>query len=210
MVQLHALGERAWVLQAEGEQPRLLATAAALRAQGTWLEAVPGQGNLSLFFDPLRHSASEAAQALQAAWAASARVAVQGAPRLRRLPVRYGGSAAPDLPEAAAALGLSEAALIALHSGARYRVAFLGFQPGFAYLEGLPAALHLPRRATPRERVPAGSVAIAAGLCGIYPADSPGGWWLIGHCAQPLFDARAEPCCWLQPGDELQFEALTP
>jgi KipI family sensor histidine kinase inhibitor len=99
-------------------------------------------------------------------------------PRELALPAIYDG---PDLADVARAAGLSAADVAASHASALYTVDTLGFAPGFAYLTGLPARLHLPRRATPRPRVPAGSIAIAAGYTAVYPFDSPGGWHLIGR-----------------------------
>lgn len=94
------------------------------------------------------------------------------------LPAIYDG---PDLDDVARAAGLAAADVIARHAAAIYTVDTLGFAPGFAYLTGLDTRLHLPRRATPRTRVPAGSIAIAAGYTAVYPFDSPGGWHLIGR-----------------------------
>ena len=95
--------------------------------------------------------------------------------------------------------------MIALHSGADYTVAFCGFMPGFAYMTGLPAALHLPRRATPRERVPVGAVAIAAEYAGVYPRESPGGWHLLGRTDAVLWDDGREPPALLPPGTRVRF-----
>lgn len=127
------------------------------------------------------------------------------APRLHELPVCYEGDCGLDLDAAARDLGLSAAAVIELHAGALYRVAMIGFAPGFPYLEGLPAALHLPRRACPRAAVPAGSVAIALDLCGIYPTRLPGGWHVLGRTPACLFDpARPDPGL-LRAGDRVRF-----
>ena len=127
------------------------------------------------------------------------------APRVRDIPTRYGGEEGPDLREVAERTGLSVADVVDLHAGALYRVAMTGFQPGFPYLLGLPEVLHLPRRSTIRNRVPAGSVALAGSQTGIYPASSPGGWHLIGHTELSLFDCRRNPEVWLQPGDSVRF-----
>ncbi|MEQ9164229.1 MAG: carboxyltransferase domain-containing protein, partial [Ilumatobacter fluminis] len=110
-----------------------------------------------------------------------------------------------DLAEVAERSGLSTADVIERHAGATFRVAFCGFSPGFAYLDGLPPELHLARRATPRTRVPAGSVAIAAGFSAVYPTASPGGWHLIGRTDVVLFDVRAEPPARLTPGTSVRF-----
>lgn len=185
-------------------QRRLLAMAAALRGQTGLVDAVPGLHSLSLIADLGRISPAQLEAQARQAWARAKPLREQRAER--RLAVRYGGSSGPDLLEAAAQLGLSPAQLVEAHAAPRYEVACLGFLPGFAYLLGLPAELALPRREVPRLRVPAGSVGIGGEQTGIYPLDSPGGWQLIGHCAQPLFDATAAPPSLLLPGDWLRFE----
>ncbi len=123
----------------------------------------------------------------------------------KQTPVRYGGEDGPDLSELAQSAGMSEEEVIALHSGAKYTVAAVGFSPGFPYLLGLPERLHLPRRATPRLAVPAGSVAVAGGQAGIYPFASPGGWHLLGRTGITLFDPLAASPAWLRPGDRVRF-----
>ncbi|MGE4069619.1 MAG: 5-oxoprolinase subunit PxpB [Lysobacterales bacterium] len=127
------------------------------------------------------------------------------AARVRDIPTRYGGEDGPDLDEVAERIGLSARQVIDAHAGTLYRVAMTGFQPGFPYLLGLPAALHLPRRSSIRSRVPAGSVALAGAQTGIYPAASPGGWHLIGRTELSLFDCQRKPEVWLQPGDNVRF-----
>ena len=98
--------------------------------------------------------------------------------------------------------------MIRLHSSATYRVHFLGFTPGFAYLGGLPETLHSPRLATPRKHVPAGTVAIAGSQAGIYPVDSPGGWRLIGRTPVRIFDPDATRPTRLGTGDLVKFSAI--
>ncbi|WP_246802925.1 urea amidolyase family protein [Cellulomonas hominis] len=118
------------------------------------------------------------------------------------LPVRYDG---PDLAEVAALTGLTEAEVVRRHAAATYTVAFGGFMPGFAYLTGLDPALHVPRRATPRERVPAGAVAVAGEYAAVYPAATPGGWRLLGTCDVPLFHVDHDPPALLRPGVRVRF-----
>lgn len=118
------------------------------------------------------------------------------------IPVRFDGE---DLSETADRLGLSEQRLAELLCSLGLRVKFLGFQPGFAYLEGLPPLLHLPRRAQPRKHVPAGSLALGGGYCGIYPSAGPGGWRLLGTTDIQLFDPAATPPARLQPGDKVSL-----
>ncbi|MBA3943411.1 MAG: 5-oxoprolinase subunit PxpB [Herpetosiphonaceae bacterium] len=121
--------------------------------------------------------------------------------------VEYGGRAGPDLEEVAAATGLTLAEVVRLHTAAPFPVEMIGFMPGFPYLGGLPVVLNLPRRSVPRVMVPAGSVAIANGRSGIYPAAAPGGWHLIGRTTVLLFDPEREPPALLAPGDYVQFVA---
>lgn len=118
------------------------------------------------------------------------------------LDVEYNGA---DLGDVADACGLCVPEVIDLHSGAEYTVAFCGFMPGFAYLVGLPAMLQLPRRSTPRVRVPAGSVAIAAEFAGVYPRESPGGWHLLGRTDTLLWDDSRTPPALLAPGTRVRF-----
>lgn len=121
-----------------------------------------------------------------------------------RLAVRFDGE---DLPEVARRAGCAVDRLVDLLCSLTLQVKFLGFQPGFAYLDGLPPVLHLPRRANPRKKVPAGSVALGGGYCGIYPSDGPGGWHLVGTTEARLFDPAAAPPARLQPGDTVRLVA---
>jgi len=127
---------------------------------------------------------------------------------LVEIPVRYGGDFGPDLESIAVRARLDARAVIARHSGCDYRVAMLGFAPGFPYLLGLDAALHAPRRANPRTRVPAGSGAIGGAQTGIYPRELPGGWNIIGRTPLQLFDAAREPPALLVPGQAVRFRAI--
>lgn len=129
-------------------------------------------------------------------------------PRTHEIPATYGGEAGPDLPEVARRLGLTPDEVVALHARTEYEVELLGFMPGFAYLGPLPAALELPRRATPRTRLPRGSIAIAGRQTGVYPAASPGGWHVLGRTAAVLFDAARRPPALLQPGDRVRFRPV--
>lgn len=110
-----------------------------------------------------------------------------------------------DLAEVADLTGLSPEEIVRRHSAARYRVEFVGFAPGFAYLTGLDPVLHLPRLSTPRPSVPAGSVAIAGAYAAVYPRSSPGGWRLLGRTSATLFDVAADPPTRLAAGTEVRF-----
>lgn len=120
------------------------------------------------------------------------------------IPVVYDG---PDLEEVAHLTGLSADEVVAAHTGSRWRVAFAGFAPGFAYLVGGDPRLDVPRRSEPRTRVPVGAVGLAGHFSGIYPRSSPGGWQLIGHTDEVLWDEHRDPPALLRPGWGVQFEA---
>ena len=123
-----------------------------------------------------------------------------GAHRVIEVPVRYDG---PDLDDVAGLCSLPISEVVRRHAAVRYRVAFCGFVPGFAYLLGLDVGLHVPRLTSPRAVVPAGSVGIAGAQTGVYPAASPGGWRLIGT-AQRAFDPA-----WVAADDVVVFKAVT-
>ena len=118
------------------------------------------------------------------------------------IPVRYDGE---DLAFVAEACSLSEEEVIRRHLGTTYVAAFCGFAPGFAYLSGLDYSLQLPRRNTPRTRVPAGTVAIAATYSAVYPQESPGGWHLIGSTSTELWDVARQPPALIDPGRQVRF-----
>jgi inhibitor of KinA len=128
--------------------------------------------------------------------------------RLRELPTVYGGAYGPDLPEVSRRLSVPEEEVVRLHSSAPYTVCLLGFAPGQPYVVGLPPQLALPRRETPRERVPAGAVTIA-NQTNAYPMPNPTGWWWIGRTCVRLFDPRSDPPSYLQPGDQMRFIRVT-
>ena len=134
------------------------------------------------------------------AWAADA------ADDLVEIPVRYDGD---DLSDVAGRVGLTVAELIALHSGTVFLAAFCGFTAGFCYMTGLPERLVLPRRPSPRPRVPANTVAIADIYCGVYPAATPGGWNLLGTTAVSMWDARRDPPSLVSPGQRVRFVPVT-
>jgi inhibitor of KinA len=174
---------------------------------------------VAVFYDPTRVvvSGGEAlfdsleAQVRSALAQLSTGESVQSAsPReLIEIPVCYDDAFAPDLIDVAAHAGLEPAEVIALHCSAEYRVATVGFTPGFPYLSGLPAQLATPRRATPRAAVPAGSVAIGGSQAGIYPMSSPGGWHVIGRTAMELFDLTSDPPALLRTGDRVRFRRIS-
>jgi KipI family sensor histidine kinase inhibitor len=171
-------------------------------------EAVPGRASLLVELADQRNSPA-VADALRARLAdLPADPGSAGATRQRVIPVVYGGEHGPDIADVAALSGLSPAGVADLHAATELRVLFEGFAPGFAYLGDLPKALRVPRLVTPRTRTPAGSVAVADGMSGIYPAELPGGWRVIGRTPITLFDARRDPPAYLVPGDAVRFEPI--
>jgi len=128
--------------------------------------------------------------------------------RRMEIPVCYGGEHGPDLPELARAHDLAAEEVIAIHCASPHVVHMLGFAPGHPYIAGLDRRLAMPRRATPRLKVPAGSVAVAGSQSTIYSLETPGGWNLIGRTPLRLFLPERDPPCLLQPGDEVRFVAI--
>lgn len=167
-------------------------------------DVVPTYRSVAVYFDPLRTDSDALMQCLEQEGArqpppvSSARTPV-------RIPVCYGGDLGPDLADVASFAGMPEADVVRAHTATTYRVFMLGFVPGFAYLGIVNARIAMPRHSTPRVRVPLGSVGIAGAQTGVYPAETPGGWQLIGRTPVKPFDpARTDPFL-MQAGDAVQF-----
>ena len=175
-------------------------------------DLVPAYASLAVHYDPALWTGNEGSP-FDALCAALEPLLLPGPseprknPRRMEIPVRYGGDSGEDLAEVAELTGLPPAEVVRRHAAGTYRVHMLGFTPGFAYLGGMDPSIAAPRRATPRLRVPAGSVGIAGIQTGVYPCESPGGWRLIGRTSTLLFDPALEEPCLLQPGDEVRFVA---
>lgn len=162
-------------------------------------DLVPAARTLLVGFEPLAIDANDLAAAI-----AARTVGDEGAAagQVVDIPVHYDGE---DLDEVAAIVGMTAGEVISLHTGTDYLVAFTGFAPGFAYLAGGDPRLDVPRRQTPRTRVPAGTVAIAGEFSGIYPKASPGGWQMIGTTPLAMFDLNRTPASLLRPGNRVRF-----
>ena len=169
-------------------------------------ESVPSCRSLLVIFDPRRIAREDVSEWLLTRARSATGDPIEG--RLHRIPTKYGGEEGPDLASVAEAKGLSAAEVVARHSGGEYTALMLGFTPGFAYLGALPEELQLPRRATPRPRIAAGSVAIAGSQTAVYPFASPGGWHLLGRTSRRLFDPFADPPALIRPGDRVRFEPV--
>ena len=171
------------------------------------VETIPTFRSLLVQYDPLK-TARAALEAEIRAIARDCGDATTTRARSWLIPVCYDDDLGEDLSELSAAAGLPRDEAIRLHTEAEFMVYMLGFMPGFAYMGGLPETLRRPRRASPRLKVPAGSVAVADALCAVYPWESPGGWHLIGQSPVNFFDLGREPPILLGPGDCVRFRAI--
>ena len=207
---IRPFGERALLVELGGWREAQALAASLTHEPLPGVEAVvPGRASLLV---ELEASFPDPVDALITAVAARlARPAPPPAPRrVRTVPVSYGGEHGPDLDAVAAELDLPAEDVVAMHAATEVTVEFCGFAPGFAYLGELPEALRVARLATPRTRTPAGSVAIAGSMTGIYPAELPGGWRVIGRTPLRLFDPRRDPPAYLRPGDVIVWEPIEP
>src|SRR5215213_7045666 len=194
-----------------GINDRVHAAAAAVRASPQlgpgWHPPIPSYASLLVSYDALRLDYAEASTQLEGVLGQMpepARDAHQGTVVVE-IATRYGGDAGPDLEAVAQRTGLTPAQVVELHSSVVYRAYMLGFAPGFAYLGELPAELELPRLLTPRQRVPAGSVAIAGRQTAVYPLATPGGWHLIGGTDAVMWDVTRFAPALIGAGDEVRF-----
>lgn len=179
------------------------------------LDIVPGLATVGVHYDParVRRAGSELphvaiARAVETELA-EARDVPLAKGRTIEIAVCYDTTVAPDLDDVARHAGMTPDEVIALHAGGSYVVHMVGFLPGFAYLDGLDPRLTISRRATPRTRVPAGSVAIGGQHTGIYPLESPGGWQIIGRTSVRLFAADRNPPTLLRAGDTVRFRRVS-
>jgi inhibitor of KinA len=170
-------------------------------------DLVPAYRTLGVYFDPLRTDVDRLGDAIRLA-ATAAPIATLAVPSVVRVPVCYGGMYGPDLEQVAADTGSSPDDVVAVHAAPVYRVFLIGFSPGFAYMGTVDERIAVPRLATPRIRVPAGSVGIAGRQTGVYPSETPGGWRLIGRTPLKAFDpGRADPFLF-KTGDVVQFQRI--
>ncbi len=204
---MRAFGESALLVElGEGIDDELVARCRALADR--WDElghgpAVPAYASVVLRFDPLEISAVDAEKEVASLAAALGDTPVPLGQEIA-IPTYYDG---PDLAETAERSDMTVDELIGLHSGREYRAFFLGFLPGFAYCGTLDPRIVAPRLERPRERVPAGAVAIADGQTSVYPVVSPGGWRLIGRTELAVFDPKRQPAALIRPGDRVRFSA---
>ena len=184
------------------------ALADRIRKTKTWLDVVPGMNSVVVRFDSVAMSADAASDAISALLDKPAATAEESRETLR-IPVVYGGEFGPDLEEVCKRLDISEQAFIDSHTGRDFPVELLGFTPGFAFVGGLPAEWYLPRRSSPRQRVDAGSIAVAGGRTGLYAVASPGGWNLVGRTPLRLFRPDRDDPFVVRAGMRVRFEAVS-
>ncbi|MDN3638107.1 5-oxoprolinase subunit PxpB [Simiduia curdlanivorans] len=183
-------------------------TAQLKRAAPAWLiDLVPSYSSLLVVFNPLTTDPLAVKQTLRAC-ATQNTESHQSSDQIVRLPVYYSEASGPDLANLAERAKLSIAEVIEIHTASTYRVYAIGFAPGFAYLGEVDERIAAPRLSTPRTKVPKGAVAIADRQTAVYPAESPGGWNLIGRCPTPMFKPTATPTMPVQSGDLVQFYAI--
>ena len=207
-VRYYMLGERTLVIESRPPvsisiQQRIWGLAQQLVHEPGVAEVTPGMNNLTIQLHAIPDSRQAAIAQLDAWWLAAESFIPDS--RSIDIPVIYGKAAGPDLCSLAEAVNLTPKQVVEAHSAGCYKVFFIGFQPGFPYLSGLPPRLACPRHKTPRLSVPAGSVGIAGSQTGIYPLASPGGWQIIGQTSCSLFDLQREAPFLLRPGDTVRF-----
>jgi KipI family sensor histidine kinase inhibitor len=199
-----AAGDAAVLLEPAGERPAALAAAITAAGLPGVLDVIPGAATVLVTVEPGSWEPAELSRRL-AGIAVPAGTPAAAAPGLE-IPVCYDG---PDLADVAALAGLTREEVIARHHAAEYQVGWLGFAPGFGYLTGLDPVLgRVPRLASPRLAVPAGSVAIAGGLAAVYPGTSPGGWRLLGRTDVRLWDPERRPPALFAPGMRVRFRPV--
>ncbi|MEY3577534.1 MAG: hypothetical protein RL394_1118 [Bacteroidota bacterium] len=175
-----------------------------------FIECVPAYGSLSVYFS--ENISATAVRLLLSELIARVADTIDSSSTPGRkisIPVCYDTSLGTDLPWVSSHLNLSLEEIISLHTSISYRVYMIGFIPGFPYMGKLPEQLEVPRKQTPSLKIPMGSVAIAGKQTGIYPAEVPGGWQVIGRTPLKMFDPSQSPCSFLNAGDLVQFNPIT-
>lgn len=217
---LLALGDSAWTVEFGSTiDPKINARVMALADRvaqarrdeplfGTVTDVVPTFRSLTVHFPPAKTDSEALAERLQAMAQEAGEQIATG--RLWRLPACFDPGFAPDLPTLAQAKGMTENEIIERLLDTEFRVYMIGFLPGFPYMGGLPKELAMPRQASPRQKVPAHSIAVAGEMCAVYPWESPGGWNLLGKTPVSLFDLnQVEQPAMLAAGDRVRWSAVS-
>lgn len=216
-IEIYSVGDRGITLATKGAvtldiQQRIwwISTELTASEDTQVIDIIPGTNSLTLTINPYADCDKQALiTRLTSLWHQSNSIDLSNhfKGKTIEVPVIYGGEKGPDLSEVAAIHNLTPMEVIQRHTAPLYTVYFIGFMPGFVYLGGLDSSLETPRRAEPRLKIPAGSVGIGGAQTGVYPAESPGGWQIIGNTSLAFFDATREHPSLFLPGDQLKFIA---
>lgn len=216
MFSIQPYGDSALLVNFEQQIAPAINIAVTQLAQAISAQAIPGVQytipaycSLTVAFNPLKISYESLCEAIKQLEHKEETQKELNPPRILNIPTCYSSIYAPDIKELALTLNLSSEEIIRLHTSQIYRVYMLGFIPGFAYMGRLPKVLYCSRKAIPRTKVPAQSVGLAGFQTGIYPADAPGGWQLIGRTPIPVFDGHKSEPFLFQAGDRIKFNAIS-
>lgn len=209
-----AAGDSGWLIElperidAEVNRRAIEIARAVEQSDIPFTDIVIGYRSVMVYVDPLSDQSPGMARRIEEIAASAAAIPAAAAP-LVVVPICYDGAYGPDLGDIAAFAQCSVDEVIDRHLAVEYRVFVVGFVPGFAYMASVDPRIAAPRRSVPRLKVPAGSVAIAAGQTGIYPAETPGGWSLIGRCPVWPYDPDRDQPFLFRPGDRVRFHRIT-
>jgi len=216
LVQYYPLGDSAVVVQLKNEISEEVNQ--QIRAISNWLdeytfegfvEYVPAFTNITIYYQPWILNYDEIVLLLKEMIEQVGEIEEEATPTVVTIPVWYGASTGPDLEFVASYHNFSIEALIMLHSQPEYIVYMIGFAPGFPYLGGMDEGISTPRKESPRQKVPKGSVGIGGNQTGIYPIETPGGWQIIGQTPLNLFDIKKENPSLLKAGDRVRFMSIS-
>jgi len=171
------------------------------------VDVVPAYASLTVFFMPEVITYSRILEIINNV-KDKAILTSQESGKIWEIPVEYCMEMEKDMASLTSHSGLSRNEIVHLHTSALYEVYFLGFMPGFLYLGGLDKRLHIPRKAIPDFKIPSGSVAIGGAQTGIYPQESPGGWYVLGHTDFKVIDFYTPPFCQVKSGDKVKFNSI--
>jgi len=215
-MKIHVAGENALIVYfadsvSEQTTARIQHTTQALRSHlgKTIVDLVPSYASLLVIFDALKTDHLFIRQLIRLAYVEGENANIDNQQNIVRIPVYYGEEVSPDTNAIAQKNSLTCEQVIEFHQAQIYHVYAIGFAPGFAYLGETDSRIAMPRLSTPRKKVPKGAVAVADRQTAVYPAQSPGGWNLIGACPMPMFSPDAEPSMPLKTGDAVQFYAIS-
>ena len=208
----HPFGENALLMQWRQEiSPEILQEIRTLTAclrhelDAYIVDLIPAYASLTIVFDPSKITYTSLVERVNSLDVTRIELPE---PKTWEIPVRYDSDDHPDVATLLQHCGITRNELVAIHTAVFYTVHFIGFLPGFLYLGGLDRRLHIPRKKVPDLWVPKGSVAIGGQQTGIYPVQSPGGWYVIGRTEMEWFNPLKPPYCHIEPGDKVRFVSI--